>query len=773
MLKNSVQKISKYIAVFIIAVCVFTEAALAQGCSGSSSNPYCKRTIDGWSVVATDAVVSNGNTTFSYTLTRSGGADLARFSFGLPTCFPELSVISSSISPAGAGSVTVNPGRTVTNQAPWGTVFTINSTQNTFTLSFTVKGVYTFDLVNIGVSTQRCSGICGETKLMYGPKCARDNGYCGSGLNADVVFNIDSSKYISGTALSAIKNSVKGCLDDFKPYIQRASVGISGFAYANNYGTNGTNGPDNNCTLSGQKCTTVSPLVQDFANKLDPINPTLHLYSNFRSIFSEVGQAADNDADLDEPIAYPPFNGQQYYLDYDGYVRKNTGNSSIPYTNSYRAIFGPQGTTGISSTCGDPAPDAAVKVANTHFMSGWSDPQARKILILISSGRFTDYAGDNSSCATTGNCYNAESITRAKAEAATAKAAGVRIISIFYDDPSTAGTCAPRSGAGQEIEALQSMASTGSDYIRVTSDTQLATALTNIKNSLKSTYTCSGDGEGCGEICDTSDPTLGNNNAGRCVAITCPTPTPTNTPTPTATATPTSTPTSTPTATATATRTPTPTVTATPTQTPTPTSTATNTPIPTVTNTPAPTLTATMTPTPTSTPTVQVQCKNTDFDALGVDFRVHDISAQGNALRGMLLKTVNKKSKTYKSLKRFADAQVKLLKATQDGAWKAAWTEIPQTIVTCTGIQCATEVNLTSAVATINTSVSNMTRSVDALSVKLSKQLKSSESKRFVKAKVRKTYESRRKSAIRRAKTASDGIIQETARLGDVSKVCR
>lgn len=521
----------RHLAHFIIIILFLTTLSEAQTCP-NASDPLCGREIDSWNVVANEPTIQNGNTTFSYTLTKISGA-LTRFTFGLPSCFPRLDVIETRITPQSSAEILTSHGRTLTNQAPEGFVLKINSDASTFTFEFTVRGIFTKAPVNIGVTATDGCTTCGATKIMYGPKCMTPSSYCGKSLRADIGVMIDQSKFISDNGLKSIRSDLRFFLETFSTeYAENAKIGIGSFYAAS------SDCPQ--CRLNSfvNKCTTsYDSFSQNYAYEAG----NEYKYANFRSLLTETGQSQSiTDFDKDKP--YNGYLNRTYYsFDYDGFLRSNYGSPFAPYTNTYRAFLGSSGSGGIFATCGEPVVDAAIKVSATHVMTGWADPQSPNYILLISSGKFTKKIGDNATC---GNaCFTQEAANAAMTEAVNAKNSGIKVISLLVNDPEISPLLScPQQELDNGRSTLQQIASDGLFF--ETSINNFGATLRTIRNALSTTYTCSGSGNGCGEYCN-EDEIAGP--GGICRPSICPTSTPTPLPTATPTRTPVVTVTTTPT----------------------------------------------------------------------------------------------------------------------------------------------------------------------------------------------------------------------------------
>lgn len=511
--------IFKFLPKAFLAILIISSQLIAQSCP-NSSDPLCGRRIDSWNVSSYEPEINNGNTTFKYTLSKISG-NLSRFTFGLPSCFPASEIISTKITPSGSAEVLTHYGRTLTNQAPEGIVLKVNSTSNSFTFEFTLKGIYSKAPVNIGVTATDSCDTCGETKILYGPQCPTPLGVCGKSLKADIGVMIDQSKFISDNALKIIRIRLAEFLDSLTSnYAVKAKIGVGSF-YRADPGSS-------QCVLNSQvnKC---SSSVDSFSQNYATVAGNEYLYANFRSLLTEAGQTPDaNDSDKDTPLS-GTLNGVNYSFDYDGFLRSNYGRSSAPYTNTYRSFLGSSGEGGIFATCGEPAVDAALKVASFHLMTGWADPQAQDYILLISSGKFTKKIGDSGLCGS--GCYDQTAANAALTEASKAKQSGTKIITLLIND----SDIAPLLSCSQEEIAngrttLQQIASEGLFF--ESSQFGVFGALERIKKAITTTYTCNGSGNGCGEFCNESEIT---GPGGVCRPNICPTPTPFPTVTPTAT----------------------------------------------------------------------------------------------------------------------------------------------------------------------------------------------------------------------------------------------
>ena len=520
--------------------------------------------IDGWKVTYLGQDAPGGtNTRFVYNaapltaaqcsaagLTNCTGP-LKRITLEVPSQYPSIVVLDTSVNQVSRG----NPG--LARDADSGIVgipFTFNGEQTNQEISYTVEGIYTKSDLSVPgqgiwvglVDSDTCSSCCtdcGESGRLPGPKVKY--GVCDTTvLPGNVVFSFDQHRCTSATGLQVLKNVVSNYVTSSDTYLEKPKVSAQSYMY----------GAVSGCDTRGMRN---SSITGDFYNDIRPFSRILGDFSN-----------------------------------YAGILRWDYGTNTAPRTNTYYAI------NDVMALACEKAPlESGIELSYKHASSSWGTSQKERYAVMITNGMPDTWKSGTTTagtCANPCNCFEAK--VAAEQQSAAAKAAGVIVVGMYYNDLTCGCSQADRDLAKQWTKDM--IASPGWFFESTNTYTngvhQFQTAMDTFRLQMQKTLICDPTKEAClpAKTCATF------------------TPTPTATATATATVSPTATATASPTATATATASPTATATATNTATVTPTITLTSTPTATPTNTPrpndptpTPTATATVTKTPTATAT--------------------------------------------------------------------------------------------------------------------------------------------------------------------------
>ena len=440
-------------------------------------------TADGWAVTfkgATNPTATTTTYTYQACPTNAQSGRMTIFSLGVPSCFPQFNVIAASPTT----SLTIDQDK---SNGVYGIVWRNLRLTACQTFSYTLAGAYTaIDKIDVGVTADdscgSCCTNCGAASVIAGPKCEiKGVGVCGDIARSDIAIMLEQSASISKAGADKIRSAASSLVQDFSGLRVSPRIAIGGFNYGNNAQCNSTGWP------SGF----VKPYLKDYARFISLLNGT-----------------ATTVADA---------------WDYDGFLQRDYGIPGLTEatsSNTYRALLGYSNQSPY--TCGSSPMDAAIEVSDRHissvYGSGYSDPQSDNYIILVSTGRPSQYG--TVTCSNPCDCAEAKAAAKAKRDAALND--GVKIAAVYFND---ATTCtAAQIQAGKDFLKNQ-IASDPSLYFESDANSIGAVLKTVKTTKLTQTVTCdqSQFANSCGASCDLND------NGGTCKPIVCgvpPTPTP-------------------------------------------------------------------------------------------------------------------------------------------------------------------------------------------------------------------------------------------------------
>ena len=453
----------KKIFLFLIAL-LFSTTTFAQG-------EY--KYIDGWKVTYLGQDAPGGtNTRFVYNaapltaaqcsaagLTNCTGP-LKRITLEVPVQYPAIKVLDTSVNQVSRG----NPG--LARDADSGIVgipFTFNSEQTNQEISYTIEGVYSKSDINVPgqgiwvglVDSDTCAD-CGESGNLPGPKVKY--GVCDTTvLPGNVVFSFDQHRCTSADGLQALKNVVTNYVIASDAYLEKPKVSAQSYMY----------GAINGCDTRGMRNSSISG---DFYNDIRPFSRILGDFSN-----------------------------------YAGILRWDYGTNTPPRTNTYYAI-----NDVMAFSCEKAPLSEGIELGYKHASSSWGTSQKTKYAVMITNGMPDTWKSGTTTagtCANPCNCYEAK--VAAEQQSAAAKAAGVIVVGMYYNDLPCGCSQADRDLAKQWTKDM--IASPGwffeSRNVYTNGVHEFQTAMDTFRAQMQKTLICDNAAYSCGAQCNPNSHT--------------------------------------------------------------------------------------------------------------------------------------------------------------------------------------------------------------------------------------------------------------------------